>query len=388
MSYQILEGVKILDISCVVAAPMSASFLSDFGADVIRVELPKGESMRTTAYNKVLNRNKRCITMDFHKQGVLDTFFKLVEWADVLIANFRPETLKRFGIDYDECVKRNPKIIYLSFSAYGRTGPKANVGGYARVAEAYAGLTYITGWPDRAPSLSGSWIADGIGGIYSAYLISLALLHREKTGEGQLIDLGLYEPLFRILDNMPIGYSKNGTIVERQGNMHQAAVPNNMYETADGEWLSMPLNFSSFVRFLKAFGKSELLEDERYGTAAGRKANKYLVDGMVAELVRTKTAEEMLQLALDYGFACGRANSIKDIFEDEHMWARGSLVKVYDDKTGDELVINGVCGIFSKTPGELKWLCHDIGEDNEAVYRQMLGMSEEEYDRLKTDGAI
>lgn len=388
MSKQILENVKVLDCSCVVAGPMSASFLSDFGADVIRVELPgKGDGMRPSLYNKVLNRNKRSITLDFHKEEAVAKFYELVKWADVVIMNFRPQTLKRFKVDYEDCIKYNPEIIYLGFSAYGRTGSKAHKPGFARVAEAYSGLTYITGWSDRAPSLSGSWIADGIGGIYSAYMIMLALYHRDKTGEGQLIDLALYEPLFRILDNMPLDYSVKGDVKKRQGNRHQSVVPNNMYESKDGVYLAMPLNFSMFGRFCKAMGREDLLEDERFATGPARKANRELVDGTVAEMVASKTADEILALSEEYEFACGPANSIEDIFNDPHMWERGSLVKVQDED-GKEVVINGVCGIFSKTPGEFKHFTPALGANNEEVYKGLLKVSDEEYEELKKSGAI
>ncbi len=388
MSAQILEGVKVLDCSCVVAAPMAASFLSDFGADVIRVELPgSGDGMRGSLYNRVLNRNKRSITLDFHKVEAVEQFYRLLTWADVVVMNFRPQTLRRFRIDYEDCIRHNPAVIYLSFSAYGRTGPRAHEPGFARVAEAYAGLTYITGWPDRPPSLSGSWIADGIGGIYSAYLILLALYHRERTGEGQLIDLGLYEPLFRILDDMPVGYSATGIVPERRGNLHRSAVPNNLYKTGDGQYLALPLNLSMFPRFCRAMGREDLLEDEHFSTGPARRVNRELVDDTVAALVASRTAAEMLELSERFQFPCGPANSIRDIFNERHMWERGSLVRV-EDEAGRELVINGVCGVFSKTPGEFRCLAPELGSSNEEIYRGMLGLSEEEFDHLREIGAI
>ncbi len=390
MSKQILEGVKVLDLSAVVAGPMSAAFLSDFGADVIKVEPPKGDGMRKNGsiYNRVINRNKRCITLDFHMESAQKQFYRLVEWADVVITNFRPQAVKRFKIDYEDLLPYNPNIIYLHFTAYGRTGPYASKPGFARVVEAYTGLPYITGWPDRPPSMSGSWIADGIGGIYCAFMVAMALLHRERTGEGQMIDLGLYEPLFKILDNMPPDYSLTGKIPVRQGNMHQTMVPNNVYETKDGHFMAMPVNFNMFERLCNAMGRPELMEDERCATVKGRRANREYVDGLVADWVASKTRAEVMELSEKFEFACGPINSIKDVFEDPHMWERGSLVKIHDDKIDKDVVINGICGIFSKTPGEFKFLARDLGEDNEEVYKGILKLSDEEFQALKDEGAI
>ena len=200
MSKEVLEGVKILDLSAVIAGPSSTAFLAEFGADVIRVENPSGKDIgRTTPMvdgvglgAKTLNRNKRCMALDLHKEEAQKIVHKLVKWADVVVVNFRPNALKKFHIDYDDLIAINPQLVYVHFSAYGRTGPYRDKPGYARVAEAFSGLTYITGEKDGPPMLTGSWIVDGLGGIYTAYSIMLALYHKERTGEGQLVDLGPY----------------------------------------------------------------------------------------------------------------------------------------------------------------------------------------------------
>ncbi|MGN0482689.1 MAG: CaiB/BaiF CoA transferase family protein [Lachnospiraceae bacterium] len=395
---QILEGVKVLDISCVVAAPMSAALLAEFGADVIKIEIPEGgDGLRESRvrlkdvalYPKMLNRNKKCITLDFHSQEATKYFYKLVKWADVVIANFRPETLKKFHIDYEDIVTYNPQIIYMDFSAYGRTGPYANKPGYARAAEAYAGLTYITGNPDEQPVFSGTWIADGVGGIYAAYMIMLALYHRERTGEGQLLDLGLYEPIFRIMDDIPITYAGKGEVRERQGNKHQYSAPNNMYRTKDDRWLALPVNSQKmFKRFCNAIEKKELIEDSRFVDIKSRYENREILDQIVADWVCNHTLEEIIEIFDEFNVAYGPVNSIQDLFEDKQIWERGSLVKQYDEELKEELVVNGVCGKFSKTPGKIKWNGRKKGADNEEIYLNLLKISQEEYERLKKENII
>ena len=299
MSKEVLEGVKILDLSAVIAGPSSTAFLAEFGADVIRVENPSGKDIgRTTPMvdgvglgAKTLNRNKRCMALDLHKEEAQKIVHKLVKWADVVVVNFRPNALKKFHIDYDDLIAINPQLVYVHFSAYGRTGPYRDKPGYARVAEAFSGLTYITGEKDGPPMLTGSWIVDGLGGIYTAYSIMLALYHKERTGEGQLVDLGLYEPLFRILDELPMVYSASGYVKGRFGNMHAFLVPNNIYKCKDGNWMVMPLNGQMFDRALRAMHREDLMEDERFQTNEARVANRELVDSLIADWVASFNRE-------------------------------------------------------------------------------------------------
>lgn len=314
---------------------------------------------------------------------------RMVKWADVVIANFRPETLKKFHIDYEDVVAYNPQIIYMDFSAYGRTGPYANKPGYARAAEAYAGLTYITGKPNEQPVFSGSWIADRIGGIYAAYMIMLALYHRERTGEGQLLDLGLYEPTFRILDDIPVAYAGCGVVREREGNKHQYSAPNNMYQTKDGRYLALPVNSQKmFERFCDAIGQKKLVTDPRFAERKNRYENREVLDEIVADWVRSHTLQEIAEIFDEYNVAYGPVNSIRDLFENKHIWERGSLVKKYDEELKQELVVNGICGKFSKTPGEIKWNGRPKGHDNEEIYLELLKVPREEYERLKQKGVI
>ena len=388
MSEQILEGIKILDISHVVAAPSGAALLADFGADVIRVELP-GESGGVLPMNKLLNRNKRCVTLDFHKEEAHGIFLKLARWADVIIANFRPSTLKKFRVDYEDVLPVNPDVIYMAFSAYGRTGSNSDKPGYARAMEAYAGLTWINGYPDREPLCSGTWIADGIGGIYIAYLVSLALFHRERTGEGQLIDLGLYEPVFRILDDVTLGYSLGNAVRQRHGNAHISSTPNSIYQAGDGVYIAMPVNSDAmFARLCQAMEREDLITDEKTCTMKNRTANREYVDLLVQDWFSAHDSTEILALLDEHKVAASQVNSIADIFRDRHMRERGSLIDIYDEELGRDVTVNGVCGVFSRTPGRIHHNGHRKGADNEEIYRDLLDLSDEEIRSLQEKGVI
>lgn len=392
MGKQVLEGVKILDISAVIAGPTSTAFLAEFGADVIRVEGDAGKSSRNfPVMNHILNRNKRCINLDFHHPEAIELFYKLVEWADVVVTNFRPSALKRWGIDYEDVVKVKPDIIYVHFSAYGRTGHLADRPGYARVSESFSGLPYITGDPDPDghPQLAGTWIVDGIGGIHVAYSTMLALYHKKCTGEGQLVDVGLYEPLFRIMEEVILNYSLNGVVKQRMGNMQIYSVPNNMYKSKDGEWVVMPTNGNNMVeRLTKAMGREELMKDPKWETAAARVENREEVDGVVRDWMASKTRAEILELFDKYGVAGGPVNSIKDVFEEDHFWERGSLVKVFYPDLNKEVVEPGIIPHLSKTPGEIKWVGPEYGAHNDEVYLDLLGLDKAKYEELKEKGVI
>lgn len=396
MSEEILKGVKILDIATMFAAPMSATFLSEFGADVIHVEWKKGDPARASLpikdgvslISKILGRNKRHITLDFHFQEAQEIFYELVKWADVVVTNFRPQTLKRFHIDYEDLIKVKPDIIMMSFTAYGRTGPYSERPGFARVAESFAGLTYFTGWKDRAPSFSGNWIADGIGGISSAYSIMLALYHKKCTGKGQLIDLALYDSVLRIMEDFIINYSVTGEIKEREGNANSSAAPNNMYLTKDGKWMAILGNPNMWLRLCAAMGRMDLADNPKFCTNEDRVANQEEIDDIVTQWALTMTLEELDEVLIIHEVAHGPIYSAKDIVEDEHIWKRESLVKMYDAELDQEITVQNVVPKLSETPGKIKWTGRPIGADNDEVFLNMLQLSPEKYEELKEKGAI
>ena len=392
MSKQVLEGVKILDCSAVIAGPTGGAMLAEFGADVIRVEGDGGKATRNfKVMNHVLNRNKRCINLNFHHPEAIDIFYQLVDWADVVIMNFRPQALKKWKIDYEDVIKRKPDIIYMHFTAYGRKGPYKDRPGFARVLESFVGLPAITGDPDPDghPQLAGSWIVDGMSGLGIAYSIMLALFHKQRTGEGQLIDLALYDVLLRILEETTINYSTTGTIKKRMGNAQLYSVPNNVYKTKDDQWVVMPCNGEAqFKRLCQAMDRMDLLEDERFNSMEARVKNRKLVDGVVSDWYMTKTREEALEALQKYEVASGPINTVKDVCEDPHLWERGSLIKVFYEDMGKEAIEPGVVPILSKTPGQVKWAGPAYGADNDDVYLNLLNMPKEQYEAFKASGVI
>src|SRR5699024_6041615 len=242
-SVGILEGIRVLDVSTVLAAPLAANLLGDFGAEVIKIEQPKvGDPTRNWGSEtwKVTGRNKKSVTLNLREEEGVDLFNKLVKKSDVVIVNYRPSTLKKWGIDYEDLIKVNENIIMLHLSAFGRHGPYSDRPGFARVAESFSGLTYMTGDADRKPMFSGYPIADAFGGVYGAFSIVLSIYHYKKTGEGQLIDMSLYDPLLRVMEDLIVNYDVQGKVAERVGSHNPRLAPNDMYVTKDERWIVIP----------------------------------------------------------------------------------------------------------------------------------------------------
>lgn len=397
MTREILHGVKVLDLSTLLAAPMASAFLGEFGAEVIKVESKNGDPVRSlhpqkgdvSLLNKTLGRNKKNITLDLHYEEATRLIYRLVEWADVIVTNFMPKTLRKFKIDYADIIQLKPDIVYLSLTAYGRTGLLAERTGYARMAEAYAGLTYVTGYPDSMPVFSGAWMVDGICSIHAAYSIMLALFHRERTGEGQLIDLALYEPLFRVMEDFTIDYSVNGTIKQRIGNLNRGGAPSNLYMTSDDIPIVLSANFNKvFKQLCIAMDRTKLCEDPKYSTSKARMENRDEIDGIVRDWVATKTKDQLFEILESNQVTHGPVNSIKDIFNDPHIWARENLINSYDEELGQTITIQNVIPKMSKNPGSVKWNGGEIGSHNDEIYLDLLKLSVIEYCSLKVKGVI
>lgn len=391
MNKGILDGVKVLDIGTVFAAPMSGSLLSDFGAEVIKIEQPSGDPARgmDTQIWKVLNRNKKHITLDFHTAEGSEIFKDLVKNADIVVTNFRPQALKKFGIDYEDLAKVKPDLIMLHFSAYGRTGPYAEKPGFARVSEGFAGLTHFTGFPDGDPVFSGTWIADGLGGVYSAFSIMLALYHRQMTGEGQLIDLSLYEPLMKIMEDYVIDYDLLGRVKTRIGNDSPVSAPNNLFLCEDNTYVIIPCNTQQiWERLARAMGKEQLIHDARYKTNAERVKNKRELENLVREWTSQRSRDAIFAVLEKHEVAYGPVNTVADLFLDPHIKSRENLVEVFDPELGRNITMQGIVPKFSRTPGKIRWPGRAVGADNEEIYLKTVKMSREKYLLLKSKGII
>lgn len=392
ISPSILDGIRVLDVSAVLAAPLASNLLGDFGAEVIKVEQPEvGDASRNWGSNtwRVTNRNKKCITLDLHKEEAVEILYQLVAKSDVIITNFRPETLRKWKIDYEDLIKVKPDIIMMHFSAFGRNGPLAEKPGFARVAEGFSGLMNITGYPEDKPMPSGFPIADGLGGVYTAFSIMLALYHYKQTGEGQLIDLSLYEPLFRVMEDSIIDFEIYGSVRERVGTHNPGVAPNDLYRTQDNRWIILPASTNNmFERLMHAIGHSELIEDKRFCTNVLRVQHREELDVYLQDFFSSHTYKELAEILTDFKVAHGPVNTVADIMNDPQYIERENLIPVYDEELQRDVTVQGVIPKMSKTPGAVKWLCPEVGAHNAEIYKELLGFEETKLNELKNSKII
>lgn len=394
-----LDDVVVLDIATFIAGPFAATCLSEFGAEVIKFEKPGvGDYLRQLGTPSEAgdtywwlndSRNKKCITLDLKLDKGKEIFKRMVAKADVVVENFRPGTLEKWGLGFDELLAINPKLVMLRVSAYGQEGPKRELPGFARIAQAYAGLSYITGQPDTPPLIAGSTtLADYLSGLYGAFGIMLALRAAEKTGRGQFIDIALHDGIFRFLDEIAAVYDKTGEVRERQGTETHSAVPHSHYPCADGGWVAIACtNDKMFARFAQVMGQPELAESARYELKAKRIEDRDIVNALVREFTMSHSRDEVIRLCSEGDVPCGMISSIADIFKEEQFWARDSLLKVADERLG-ELTVQGVVPKLSDTPGEVKHLGVEMGKDTESVLTRMGGVGADELAALRDEGVI
>ncbi|MBS37715.1 MAG: carnitine dehydratase [Thiotrichales bacterium] len=394
-----LDDVRVLDIATFVAAPFAAACLGEFGADVIKVERPGiGDDLRRLGTPSEtgdtywwLNdaRNKRSITLNLKTERGAALFRKLVASADVVVENFRPGTLERWGIGFADLLEVNPRLVMLRVSAYGQTGPKSGLPGFARIAQAYAGLSYLTGQPDTPPLIAGSTtLADYLAGLYGAFGIMLALRARERTGRGQYIDIGLHEGIFRFLDEIAPVYDKTGVVRERAGTEAPSATPHSHYPCADGRWVAIACtNDKMFERLASVMGQPELAESPQFGLKRARLEARKAINAIVSAWTRAHDRDAVIAACADGGVPCGPVCSIEDIFGEAQYWERETLKRVADPRVG-EMAVNGTLPKLSDTPGHLKHLGPELGTDNDRVYIDELGLEADELDTLRHDGVV
>lgn len=390
-----LTGIRILDGASLLAAPTSATFLAEYGAEVIKIEQPgDGDTMRryppfasdVSLLWKVIARDRQSVTLNLRTERGRDIFKELVARCDVVTMNNRPETLTKWGIDFDDLVKINPRLIMLHVSAYGRTGPYANRPGFARVAEAFSGLTHRTGFAGQEPSQSGyPMLGDGVTGLYGAFAIMLALRQRDLTGQPQLIDLGLYETFLRLIEDQIPAYAADGTVMDRLGNSNPLICPNGMFPTKDGRYVSIPASTEALWRRLVAvMGEPELLA---YDSNPVRIQHRDLIEGKVAAWSRSFDFRELLQVCADAGIACGPVYSAQDIMEDPHIQARGSIIEVKDEDCGT-VKLASPAGRFSGFEAKVGKLGPKLGAHTQDILGGMLGYSSADIEALRKAGDI
>lgn len=394
-----LQGLRVLDAGTMIAGPLGATHLADFGAEVIKIEQPRvGDAMRHWApmkegrslWWKVIARNKRLVTLSLsHPEGQA-LFRRMVVDADIVIENYRPGTFERWGLGYAELAKVNPRVVLVRVSGFGQTGPYAHRGGYGTVAEAFSGIPSFTGFPDRPPTLPGFPMADSVAATFSAMAAMFAIYRRDQGGSGigQEIDVSLYEPLFRLAEAQVIGFDQLGIVKQRQGNRLAEDSPRNTYETADGRWIGISASSQrTFERLCEAMGRPELVADPRYTSNALRCEHADALDEIMAAWFRLRTCDEIMRLFDAAHVVAGPVLTIADIVQDPHYAARGNIVGVPDDDFNN-VRMQGVVPRFVETPGEVRYAGRSLGCDNRAVYCGRLGLPEDELTRLSDSGVI
>jgi succinyl-CoA:(S)-malate CoA-transferase subunit A/succinyl-CoA:(S)-malate CoA-transferase subunit B len=395
-----LAGVRVLDVATFIAAPFAASIMGEFGAEVIKVEEPKGgdpwrrygsPSGRTDSTLAWLSeaRNKKSLTLNLRHPDGADLFKRLVARADVVCENFRPGTLERWGLGWDVLRGANPGLVLLRVSGYGQTGPYRERPGFARVAHAVGGLTHLAGMPGAAPVTPGSTsLADYIAGLYGAVGVLLALRHRDRTGEGQVIDLALYEAVFRVLDELAPAFARHGVVRDREGIGTRNACPHGQFPTKDGKWVAIACTSDKmFERLAQAMGRPELAAPTAYGERGRRLQARDHVDGLVAAWTASLDRDRLMEVCLAGEVPCGPVNTIADIFEDPQFRARENLLRIADAAAG-ETVIPNVLPKLSATPGRVTSLGPALGNANEDILGGLLGLPAAEIERLRKEGAI
>ena len=391
-----LDGVRILDVSTVIASPFAAGLLADFGAEVIKVEMPKvgdpfrglgpyhnGEGVRWAA----MGRNKKCITLDLHLEEGKKIFLELVAKSDLIFENFRVGTLDKWGLDIETLKKANPDIIVVRTTGYGQTGPYKDKAGFGTPATAFSGMTYITGHEDRPPVSPSFSLADYIAGLYAAMSAMMALYHRDALhGKGQEVDISLYEGIFRMQEILVADYTLNHVIRERKPNLSGTSSPGGTFQTKDGKWIVLVCSTDKTFEYLThAMNRRDLLESYSHNKA--RLENDDYINGIVRDWVKSITYAQMKEIADKDGVPVNLIYSIEDIMQDPHYQARNNII-TFPHKNFGEIQMPGITPVFSETPGEVKWIGPELSEHTEEVLHGLLGKSNEEIALLRTNNVI
>jgi crotonobetainyl-CoA:carnitine CoA-transferase CaiB-like acyl-CoA transferase len=396
-----LAGVTVVDLATFLAAPVAATLLGEFGAEVIKVEQPGlGDDLRRLGRPPAEGlasywwfqeaRNKKSITCNLRLPEGQALVKRLIAGAQVVTENFRPGTLERWGLGWEDLSRVNPALVMLRISAFGQTGPLRDRPGFGRIAAAVGGLSYVSGYPDRPPVTPGTpTVPDYLVGVFGALGTLVALRDAERTGQGQVVDLALYEPVLRILDDALAVYAGTGQVRERIGSGTESAAPHNHYRTRDGRWLAVACtNDRMFTRLAEAVGHPEWRDDPRLATTRHRLEHRALVDELVADWVARHDAKDALQILEAAEVPAALVMSVADLIEDAQVRARGNLVEVASEVAG-RLLMPGVVPRLTRTPGEVRTAGPPRpGEHNDEVWGGRLGLSRAELAELRARGVI
>lgn len=391
-----LTGYRVLELCSTIAGPVCARLFADFGADVIKVEPPAGDPVRKMGwldgdvelYAASLFRNKRAAVINLKTPEGVDLVKRIAATCDVVVENFRPGTLERLGLGYDVLSADNPGLVLVRISGYGQTGPKSAEPGYGAICEAYAGVRHLTGDPDRPPARVALAVTDYLTAIYAAFGACMALLDRQRTGRGQVVDTALYETAFSMMEQVVPAYDRLGVVPTRMGSRLQGMAPNSLYLAADDVYVLIAANNdATFRRLAEAMGRPELSDDPRYCGIVERSQHADAVDAEVEAWTRARPGREAVEILTAAEVPVSLVQRISDIFEEEHYRARDMLLRLPHAK-GGHVMMPGVTPKLSATPGAVRHAGPGLGADTWAVLQDLLGLEPDELKRLEADGVL
>ncbi|WP_406728058.1 CoA transferase [Streptomyces sp. GD-15H] len=391
-----LTGLRVLDLATLFAGPLAATLLGDFGAEVVKVEHPRkpdpsrghGPSKDGVGlWWKMLGRNKRTITLDLSTPGGRATLLRLARTADVIIENFRPGTLEKWDLGWPELSAANPRLVLVRVTGFGQFGPYAPRPGFGTLAEAMSGFAAITGEPDAPPTLPPFGLADSIAGLTTAYAVLTALAGREHTGEGQVVDMALIEPILTVLGPQPTWYDQLGHVQPRTGNRSQNNAPRGTYLTADGTWVAVSTSAQSVAeRVMRLVGRPELIDEPWFATGADRARHADTLDEAVGGWISRRTRTDVLAAFEKAEAAVAPVQDVRDVMTDPQYQALNTITTVDDPELGP-LRMQNVLFRLSRTPGAIRWAGRPHGADTDEVLTE-LGLTPAELAALRAEGAL
>jgi formyl-CoA transferase len=393
-----LSGIRVVESGSLIAGPFCAQLLGDFGAEVIKVEDPRGgDPMRQWGSQRphgislswpIIARNKKSVTCDLREAEGQQLMRDLVATADVLVENFRPGTLERWGLGYRELSALNPRLVLVRVTGYGQTGPYASRAGFGSIGEAMGGIRHVTGEADRAPSRAGVSLGDSIAGTFAALGTVLALLSREHGGRGQIVDSAIYEAVLALMESLVPEWELAGYRRERTGSVLPGVAPSNVYPTRDGAEVLIAANRDTvFSRLCEVMGREDLAEHQDYRTHAGRGRRQRELDDLVVGWTRTLDVSDLLGRLHEAGVPAGLIYTAADMLDDPHFRARQAIVRLVHDKLGS-FPMQNVAPRLSGTPGAVRWLGPELGEHNDEVYGGLLGVDKAQREQWAARGII
>ena len=393
-----LADLRVVELGQLLAGPFCGQLLGDFGADVIKVEDPgRGDPMRQWGREKphglslwwpVVARNKRSVTCDLRRPEGQDLVRRLVAEADVLLENFRPGTLERWGLSPEVLWETNPRLVVTRVTGFGQTGPYAPRAGYGSIGEAMGGIRHVIGDPDKPPARAGISLGDSLAATFACLGTLVALHHRDRTGRGQVVDSAIYEAVLAMMESLLPEWEVAGYQRERTGSVLPNVAPSNAYPTADGEMVLVAANQDTvFARLAAVMGQAGLASDERYATHGARGAHAEELDDLIAVWTSTVDADDLLARLAEAGVPAGRIFRAKDMLADPHFAARESVVRLAHPDFG-QVPMQNVFPRLSASPGRVRSLGPTLGQHSDQVYRDLLGLDQAEIDRLRSDGVV